>query len=65
MEEEPGTNTNGLGEQARGLVRENPWIILLTGVVLMLLLLLAWSTASPESFTPLFESLESTDILNW
>jgi hypothetical protein len=62
MEEASGTNTNGLGEQTRGLVRENPWIILLAGGVLMLLLLLAWSMASPQSFTPLFESLESTDI---
>ncbi|MFN2161339.1 MAG: hypothetical protein ACK2UN_04620 [Candidatus Promineifilaceae bacterium] len=48
--------------EARSTVKDHAWFPILAGAALALLLLLIWSTAVPEKFTSLFDSLESTDI---
>ena len=62
MEEAAGTTTGETSSQMRTVIGDRPWIVVLAGVVLALLLLLIWSTAVPDSFTALFDSLDSTDI---
>ena len=61
MEEAADTTSQEQKQKTWRLPQEHPWIFLMVGAVIMLLLLLAWSTAVPESFTRIFDSLESTD----
>jgi hypothetical protein len=53
------------GETITGVqneTKDHAWFAILAGAALALLLLLIWSTAIPEKFTLLFDSLDSTDI---
>ena len=61
MEEAAETTTEQL-EQSTRRAWEHPWIIILAGAVITLVLLFIWSTAVPDTFTSIFESLESTDV---
>ena len=62
MEEAPETNSRQWEQRARQLTQERPWIPMLAGAVIALSLILIWSMAVPDSFTTLFDSLESTDV---
>ncbi len=62
MEEAAEATSGETTTQARSGIKDRVWLPIVAGTAFGLFLLLIWSTAFPENFISLFESLDSTDI---
>ncbi len=62
MEEDVGNSSAAWTVPMRRLMQGRPWAPLVAGALLALFLLFIWSTTVPQSFTSLFDSLQSTDV---